>query len=308
MTGCYSYAGEVVDSPIDLDLAPHPGTAGCTLTLEHVPELSAPPALARVVMSGLIDGHRATLGAVTSPTRWWFTNAPGCSGTIELDGRSMHIEAREDAPLDWLREVITNWALTYRRVTTGGWAFHGSAVQTATGPSIAVLGSSGSGKTTLAAAMCAAGGRLVADDVLAGEVNERHVSLGVTSTSIKLRSAARPLEVRLHAALTSDTFDGRRRVCLPPPEQPVAPLRALYFLDRSEGPPEARLLRPAEVTARLVSNSKLVTWIDPAYRAAEFEAACDIADRVPGYALRPVDFGQHGLDALIDFAGELLDR
>jgi hypothetical protein len=115
----------------------------------------------------------------------------------------------------------------------GHLVLHASAV--VDGPSaVAVVGASGMGKSTMASLCCAAGARLLADDVLRVEVAGGTALAHAGGAAVRLRPGAASLVERFE---TPTTRSADERILLVPPSSQgaVAPLRAIVVPARREG-------------------------------------------------------------------------
>ncbi|WP_420453066.1 hypothetical protein [Ilumatobacter sp.] len=317
----YRFAGDVVDSDVTLGLTPGDGPADVTVTTTLTTRLVGPE-VADVLHHGRLDGAPWSLATRGDGPGWCMVFGHGCVATMSADRSRIELRVHPDGPDEWIAEVITGWALVYRLAVAGRATFHASTVTLDGADAVAIAGPGHSGKSTMAAAVVALGGSLLGDDVLAAEV-DAEVDVGVggsrvggsrvggrggvvvhsTSSVLKLRGLAQELRRRSTSAPTT-TFDGRLAVRADPaPDR--ARLVALHFLDPA-APAGRRPIDPDEAAVLLVANSKVGTWSWDEASANEFDAACDLADRVPAYVVGRGD-GATTVAQLERIAADLFD-
>jgi hypothetical protein len=289
-----------VACPVDLPLPTVVGDASIVVTIRELSTFPSEPVVGRLIWKGWKSDGEWSLGRLSDDSGWGFRLGRLCAGDISDDGSRVSIDLAAGAPHEWIADLVTTWILALRFAVLGRWSFHGSCVAATADEALAFLGPSGSGKSTLAAAACAAGASLLADDMLVGHVGGPTVIVEQTSSVLKLRRGVRHLSDTMDFAARSEALDGRLRVDL---ESVVrqAPLRTIFFVNRTSEIASFRPLAPPEVAAHLMANSKLVNWIDESYREAEFDAACGIASAVRGFEISPPNFE-------IDHSTAALDR
>lgn len=162
------------------------------------------------------------------------------------------------------------WQLYMR----GSLVLHASAVQTAHG-AVGFVGSSGQGKSTMATLMCAAGGRILTDDLL------RVDFIGGTALA---RRGSSELRLRKGADTLAGTFagvqpgrrtseDGRQVLRPPARADDAVPLRALFIPvpDRESDRVRIEELPASEALFALLRIPRLYGWIDETVRRRQFE-------------------------------------
>lgn len=129
-----------------------------------------------------------------------------------------------------LADVLATGLVTAARATVEGHAvLHASAVEV-DGQAVAVLGPVGTGKSTVAAMLCAAGARLLTDDVLVLDDADGVVTCRRASPQIRLRPAAAGLtELFDIPPASTNTPDGRVGITPPPSAHQRCPLRAVIL-------------------------------------------------------------------------------
>jgi hypothetical protein len=299
----FVFAGEVVVSELPLGLGVSSSPTDVTIVIETGCR-QVRPDFTDYVVRGLRAGQEWALGRATGSNDWHFHVAPYATGTITADGTRIVVRPAPTVTASTLAELITTWILVYRLAVLDRWSFHGSAVRLTDGDALVVLGPSGAGKTSTAAALIAAGCELIADDTVAGGVDGDIAWIAPTSTTLRLRYHARQLVPAMNPTATFVADDDRLIVAVRPASAPT-PARCLAFLRRGTGDTAVEHLRPDQVVQRLLLNSKIATWWDDRYRAHEFEAACDLADKVPAFEIAGPD-ACRDTDDFAEFADQLL--
>ena len=311
----YRFAGETIASDIDLAL-PSAGEAdvgsGADVTVEIEPADRLPEVrIGQVLQDGVMSGMHWRFGTAPDPADGWvFGFGDAAAGTIDPARSRIHLVARRQVPDEWLGEAIVAWALVYRLAVGGRTTFHGSAVTLDGDTAVAVLGPTTSGKSTLAAASLALGASMIADDVLAPRWSDGHVVLDPTGTAVKLRGSAQALADHLDGGPDSPhrhtTFDDRLSVDAALASGP-ARLTRLFFLDPG-GADGVHPIDPISVATRLVANAKVGVWTSADSLGDDFEAACDLADVVPGFTIgRTAETSSPSAETLLSIARSLFD-
>lgn len=182
-----------------------------------------------------------------------------------------------------MRAILTTGTLLALQLyLRGRTVLHASAVER-DGTAVAFLGHSGMGKSTLAALLCAAGARVVSDDVVpvSGEAEPR-VPLG--ATELRLRPGAEAVA----AALAPGSFrqrtsaDDRTVVGLPSPDADDVPLGAVVIpRPNREDRLEMELLDAKAAAFAVMSFPRLMGWQDPAVLGRALDHASWLARSVP---------------------------
>jgi hypothetical protein len=169
----------------------------------------------------------------------------------------------------------------------GAPSLHASAVEIG-GRVFAFLGPSGAGKTTTAAMLCAAGGRLVTDDVLTVELGSDVPRCPAGSTELRLRDAAIGLlDEDGWASARRLLADGRMAVRPHVVEDATVPLDALVFPvpSRSADCPVVHRLGPTSAAFRLAAVPRISGWTCPEARRRAFTHTARLANTVPVYEI-----------------------
>lgn len=298
---CFRFAGETVECAIDLPLVPSDtDSPDVRVTIGYSDRLHAPEMGTLLHRGGLEDAPWA-MGTLADGGGWGFVFGHGCVATMTPDRSEIAITTLPQAPDEWLGETISGWALVFRLAAGGRSTFHASSVTLDGSTAISISGPGHSGKSTMAAAAVALGGGLLGDDVMASRIDGERVLIQSTASRMKLRGAAKMIDTRL-AGTGTTTFDDRLSVSATNSHDNVA-LSAIYFLDRSESS-GIRPLASNETVVRLIDNSKVGSWLWDDARDREFDTACEIAERVPGFVLgRSEDLDS--VDDLLDVATSL---
>lgn len=163
----------------------------------------------------------------------------------------------------------------------GHTVLHASAVER-DGHALAILGQSGRGKSTVAAAFCAAGWSLVADDVLRVDA-----ATGVTvhrgSGELRLREPAAAMVHRIAGASVRRTGDGRMAVLTRRSALHELPLSCIVIPtpDRATDRVQVRRLPGPEAMMALVRYPRTLGLRDARLLRDYFDATGDLAQRVP---------------------------
>ena len=163
----------------------------------------------------------------------------------------------------------------------GTCVLHASAVEV-NGRALAFVGYSGMGKSTLTIASCAAGARLIAEDVLAVET-EAHPTCLPGNTDIRLRKGSVSLIERVPDAERVATADGRHAVRPALTKLTAIPLDTLVIPlpDRNADELTVKTLPATSALFRLLNFPRVIGLCEPAVVRRQFEGAGAIARAVP---------------------------
>lgn len=287
----YRYAGVVIETSVELEL---PATSARGDAPLVVLRRADEPVDDRVVDQPRFDrfvvrGHQGTravaVGRVSG--RWVAWLPPYLTADLGVDVIEIAVAPDVDARL--VNEHVVGNVLPFWLAVSGRWAFHGCAVWRPDVGAVAMLGPTHVGKSTSAAALVAAGWRLVADDTVTGVVVDGVVRLDTTSDTVHLRAGARRLAESPGFTPCGDDPEGRLVARVPHADGAVD-LRGVLFLDRGASTEAAgRRLAPPMVLKHLLDNSRVGAWVDVEFRAAEFDVAASLADLVPAYRAAVAD-------------------
>jgi hypothetical protein len=169
---------------------------------------------------------------------------------------------------------------------------HGSAVALGQN-SVIVLGNKSSGKSTFAAALTAAGARLISDDMAAVEIGaEVQLRPGVPQLRL-CTDAARVMVTSSNVKRTSGIKDTFSDFPNDQVELRATSLRAIYVLDPvgidTDGLPFARTrMAPMEAALALLVHGKMGELLGGSLAAASMQRAAEMVRRIPVYSLRVV--------------------
>lgn len=157
---------------------------------------------------------------------------------------------------------------------------HGSGV-TVDGAALAFVGHTSAGKSTLAGEACAGGASLVADDVLAVEVEGNIARCLRGGPQLRLRAGVAELADRL--APESDlTVDGRAAVAVTAStERPELQAIVLPRVVAGDAPPRLQRLETKAAFQALIPHHRLSGLTDPGAVRRHFHACVDLARLVP---------------------------
>ncbi len=187
----------------------------------------------------------------------------------------------------WQRLLVAQ-VLPFAAVLQGLEVLHASAV-TIGQSAVALVGRSGSGKTSVALALCRSGAGFLADDVLVLErLNGELVGhpgapvAGVDRAEVK-RMHERGIQESREVLSTNPREEVTRVSLVGGP----APLRAVFFLDRSTGGPSAPRFEPAPDAQALLSATFNLVLASP----HRLEGLLDICAQVARRRVERIVFG-----------------
>jgi hypothetical protein len=162
---------------------------------------------------------------------------------------------------------------------------HASAVQI-DDVALGFVGASGMGKSTMATLLCAAGARLITDDLLRLDLTRTPPGCALGATELRLRKAADELSARFTIAPPRrSTGDARDALATPASLDEGLPLAALIVPvpDRSPGRSQAAIerLSPKDALLLLSRFPRLLGWQDDTVLGRSFDQLADIVAGVP---------------------------
>lgn len=173
--------------------------------------------------------------------------------------------------------------LAFQLYQRGHLVLHASAVDLGES-ALAFVGQSGMGKSTMAAVMCAAGARLITDDVLRVDDESGTPLARLGATEIRLRKGAR--ELVQHFEVPPDvrtSADERQVLRLDDRAQDGLPLSAVV-IPRPDPDAVAVVLEPVPpkvATLALLGFPRLPGWRDPRVTGRQFAATAAMVARLP---------------------------
>lgn len=198
-----------------------------------------------------------------------------------LEGIRVHLAPeRDEEHASLLLGGVIATVLTLR----GYSVLHASAVEVS-GRAIAIAAGSGMGKTTLAALCCAAGARLVTDDVLRVETAHGQGWCHRGSSELRVRAAVAELAESLPGAARRSTVDERYAAQPPAAASTRLPLFAVVAprFDPATDEPRIDRVYGAAAVRELVSFPRTLGWTDSDAARRDFAVLADIAGLVPVY-------------------------
>jgi hypothetical protein len=227
---------------------------------------------------------RGASSSLTAQARGYTLRIHG-RADFELDAslRLMRVHLAHDAEEE-IASLLMESALATVLALSGQCVLHASAVQT-DGRAVGFMGSSGMGKTTLAAQCCAAGARILSDDVLRVEVADGRAWCFSGSSELRLRAAAAELAASLTASARRSTVDERQAVRPPAAAPGRHPIGALVvpICDRDLERARIERLRGPDAVRELVRFPRTLGWIDGERARRDFAVLAALAELVPVY-------------------------
>jgi hypothetical protein len=249
------------------------------------------------LLADRIDAEGERWYCLTRGAEGYVLRLPGlCDLRVSADLAAAEFTPAEGVTEEHLAIILGGTAISTLVLLGGSIALHGSAVER-DGRALGFLGDSGQGKSTLAAACCATGWRLLADDALRIDLAD-----GATCPP-----GSR--EIRLRAAPISDpawpsrrTVDDRLAVSPPPSPEPAA-LEALVIPFPDRGATSVGVSRLGAVAAiqRVLYYLRITGWRDADVLRRTFGQAAAIAAEVPVWEVT-VPWGERFVPSMI---GEL---
>jgi hypothetical protein len=193
----------------------------------------------------------------------------------------MHLDPDAD---EELAAVLATGSLPAFLILAGGSPLlHASAVEIS-GQAVAFVGSSGMGKSMTATVMCAAGAKLVTDDVLRLEFDAGIVRCFLGATETRLRPSAAGLLGLFGDELKSRrTGDERDALELPASRTDKLPLAAIVVPQLVRDSTEVTMNRLTGIPALLTLTRfpRIVGWEETSVLEQQFEFLADVVRRVP---------------------------
>jgi hypothetical protein len=223
---------------------------------------------------------------IRSGADYYFWNDVGAF--LVRGGREIVVEPAAGVEERTIRAYILGSAFGVLLHQRGLLALHASAV-VADGGVVAFLGESGWGKSTTAAAMHALGHAVVADDVVALQVDdaERPMALPAFPRLKLYPETALSLGYEREALAVFDPDDDRReyRAIRGFPQEPL-PLRRIYVLAEGESQ-ETELLSAGEAFIELVRHTYALARLQSlGATPGHFRQCAQVANSVPIYRLK----------------------
>ncbi len=302
MSEVYLVHGFRMESDVELPAPRTDGRVDLSVTVEDPRPVADAPPPGRVLASVEEDGFTYTVTDDGGTLRVRVPRFAEFEVDPERRRARMHRDPSADAGIESI--LICGSLPAALLAEAGACVLHGSAVQ-AGGRAVAFVGGSGGGKSTLAAVLCAAGARLITDDLLRLIVDGDEVRAAAGPPEIRLRPAAAQLAAGL-AGEASQTADGRTAVRVE--EGAESPLATIIIPspDREIAEVHAERLSGAEALVELGRYPRAAGWRPPEVRAARFRALAQVSRAVPVFRARipwGPPFAEDLAEALLGLAG-----
>jgi hypothetical protein len=202
----------------------------------------------------------------------------GTRCTIDARGQQLFLESppRVGDPDEFLFGLGLAFALRLR----GELCVHAAAVNI-NGEAVLLAGLPRAGKSTFAAALQALGQQALTDDVCVLDLVRGRPFVQAGPRRLRLRADTTELLERAlgHPMTFVQAPDGRQVDVLLPRGDQAAPVRGIYWLDRTAADGEApriQLLSAADAVIKLVSDTWGARLLDREMRQQEFDRACRV--------------------------------
>ncbi|MHA7985480.1 hypothetical protein ACX9R5_06695 [Rathayibacter sp. CAU 1779] len=211
--------------------------------------------------------------------------AEACEFRISADLRAVTVIRHRGADLG-IEDVLASGALlAWQLYMRGSLVLHASAVQVGE-RAIAFVGGSGRGKSTMATLMCAAGARIITDDLLRIDFFDGKPVTRLGSSELRLRKGADTLAARFD----QDAAPGRRssaddRQILRPIDDADdrVPLAAIYVPvpERDTAITRVDRISASDALFALLRFPRLLGWADPDVRTRQFALSSHLLAKTP---------------------------
>ena len=182
--------------------------------------------------------------------------------------------------------LLTGNVLALLLALEGRCVLHASAVACEDGDgAVAFAGGVGMGKSTLAALCCAAGARLITDDLLRLDRDGESLRCALGTRELRLRGGATGLLAHFTGRRTRPTGDGRVALELGGDIGGMPPLRAIVLPQPQRTAVQLRLRRlgPLEAMRALLGCARVAGLEARELAVVQFALTGDLARRVPVY-------------------------
>ncbi len=183
---------------------------------------------------------------------------------------------------DYAALLLVGNVIASVRMLSGECVLHASAVEV-NRRAVAFVGHSGMGKSTLAALSCAAGARLVTDDLLRVSLAKHGAFCHRGTAAIRLRPSAVANLADLPAANLRPSVDDRYVLEAQPAVECRVPLSVIVIpqLSRTISEVEICWLSPANSVYQLAAYPRVVGWRSPEVISQQFHLLGRLVKQVP---------------------------
>lgn len=287
--------GLLVDSDIDLhqdrpapdegDETGRPRRPRITIRRGPPPAVQSPLSGRPVARLALADRDLYTAVQVESGYLLRFHGT--CDVEIDAGLRRVTVRAVQHVDEDTVGVLVAGTVLSFLLTMRGEAVLHASAVDV-DGAAVAFVGRSGMGKSTTATLLCAAGGRLITDDVLRLELASARPRCHLGATSLRLRKCADDLAALFAAdPARRVTGDGRIALGMTPSRRELCPLEVIVIPAPRHGTTSRGLelvrLDERRAALALLQFPRIIGWEDPGVLDRQLQEAVTIAQAVPVY-------------------------
>jgi hypothetical protein len=234
-----------------------------------------------------------------SETEWYrFVRRPGgdyhlryasvCDFVVSADLRRVVVHPVAGIAADRVAVFASGGLPAFVLVMGGHLVLHASAVDVG-GQAIAFVGPSGMGKSTMATLCCAAGARLVTDDVL--RLDTGHVPPGCYfgPDELRLRKSSGELAALFEAEpsrrRTGDGRDALAPLVTPSDGLPLAAI-VVPLPDRDASQLSVNTIPPVDALMTLLSFPRHPGWAEPESQAGQLQHLGALVESTPVYAGR----------------------
>ncbi|MDQ6726625.1 MAG: hypothetical protein M3066_10750 [Actinomycetota bacterium] len=239
----------------------------------------APPG--EVVAELTVAGSRYYTATRTAENHVFRTHGWG-DFVIDVAARTIECRIDDKVAPEFISVLLGGTITAFYLGLAGRSLLHGSAVET-DGVCTAFVGHSGAGKSTMAATMCAAGGRLVCDDVLHLDLERGAHCLG-RSSELRLRQTSLSvLDGMDPMPSIRKSPDGKVAIAFevaPPGDLELSRI-VIPLPSRTNDTVELRRLRGAEAFMGLSRYPRILGWRTPEVLQARLVFLAALSERVP---------------------------
>lgn len=281
MTVLYELHGLIVDSEIEL---PRKAGEGAAADLEVRYGSERPAAVApagETIAEFDADERRIYIVVRTGPTT--VVHVPNIADfDIDIGGRRMVVHRDPAARMEYMSLLLAGTVISVALALQGHCVLHASAVETSRG-AVLFAGMSGMGKSTCAAMACAAGFKLVADDVLRLELDHDAVVAIPGSPHLRLKSKAEVLVDAFPQSVSRWRTADNRLAIAPPSTEGSLPVAGIVIPRPTPGAQTPTVERRTASGAfpSMLAFSRINSWREPELVRQHFEQTAELSRRVP---------------------------